>query len=220
MKQIFYISLILCFNIFFSNAQMNRKQVLKDIQKSDSIVCFGLDFSNAKLIGEFPDKKNIMQSSLETWNSMLVSSDILKSYRTKPFLFDFSVVSKRNRQIKENEMFTVLPMSLTPNKIQSIINEYDPVITKGKGLVYMVESFDKNREEAQIWVVYFQIETKKVLYAQNFTGIASGINIQNHWGTAVKKVIKESSFLPSMLIVNGIFVILLAASITFFVFSN
>lgn len=220
MKKIIYVTLILCCNFFFSNAQKEMKKVLKEIEKSDSTVWFGIDFSNAKLIGDFPDRKNIMESSLDAWNSMLVSSDMLKSYKTKPFLYDFTEISKRNKQIQEKDLFAILPMSLTKDKIQSIINEYDPVITKGKGLVFIVESFDKNREEARIWFVYFQIETKKVLYAEPIMGRASGVNIVNHWGTAIHRIIYASTFHPSLYVANGIFFIMVAASLCLFIFNT
>jgi len=193
MKKLFYIGLILCSNIFFSNAQNDPKKILKEIEKTDSIVWFGLDFSNAKFIGDFPEHKKIMESMFDEWNSMIVSTDMLKLYKSTSFLFDFSIVSKKNKQVKEDDLFTILPMSLTVDKIQTIINGFDPVIIKGKGLVFIVESFDKNREEAKVWFIYFDIATKKVLYAQTFIGRASGVTMVNHWGNAIYRIISESS---------------------------
>ena len=217
MKQLLSISLILCFNFFFSFAQTDLKKVLTDIQQADSVVCFGLDFSNAKFIGYFPDKKKIIDSLLIAWNSMLVSSDMLKSYRTKPFLYDFSVISYRNKQLKENDLFTSLPLSLTPDRIQLIINDYNPIIKNGKGLVFIVESFDKNREEAKICLTYFNIASKQVLFTQTFVGYAYGVGMVNHWGIAIHQVILTSTFHPLRNFTNAAFIIIFAVSLTVFV---
>jgi hypothetical protein len=193
MRKIFYLGLILCSNIFFSNAQTDLKKILKEIEKTDSIVWFGLDFSNAKFIGEFSDRKYIMSSLLDEWNSVIVSTDMLKLYKSTSFLYDFSIASKKNKQVKEEDLFATLPMSLTVDRIQSLINNYDPIIKKGKGLVFFIESFDKNREEAKVWFTYFDIATKKVIYAQSFTGRASGVTMANHWANAIYRIISTTS---------------------------
>jgi hypothetical protein len=220
MKKISYIIFILCFNFLFCNAQKELKKYQKKIENSDSVVFFGIDFSNAKFLGDFPDKKFIIETAFDQWNSMLVSSDFLKSYREKPFLFDFTCTTKRNKQVKETDLFTLLPLSLTPDNIQSILNDYKPVIEKGKGVVFIVESFDKNREEAKIWVVYFQIETRKVLYAKMYIGQAIGINIVNHWGNAIQQVIKQSSHHPNRIIWESMFFILFAVGLGYFIAST
>lgn len=209
--------MILSCNSFFAQAQKEMNQVLKEIANSDSVVWFGLDFSNAKFIGDFSDRKSIMDSSFDNWNSMLVSTDLLKSYRTNPFFYDFTDITKRNKGIKENDLFTLLPMSLTTDKVQSILHEYNPVITKGKGLVFMVESFDNNRREAKIWFVYFDIKTKRVIHAQPFNGLATGTNQTKCWEKAIHRVISASTFRPVRFIMNGVFYILVVASLGIFI---
>jgi hypothetical protein len=221
MKKIGYLALILCCNISFLNAQTDLKIVLKEIEKTDSIVWFGLDFSNAKFIGDFPGRKQIMETLLDEWNSVIVSTDMLKLYKSTSFLYDFSIVSKKNKQVKEEDLFAVLPMSLTVDKIQSLINNYDPIIKKGKGLVFFVESFDKNREEAKVWFTYFDIATKKVLYAQTFTGTATGVTMANHWANAIYRIISTTSLQNKPVFESIMYLLLLSlVAISAYLFFN
>jgi hypothetical protein len=220
MKKILYLMVFLCCNVYLSSAQREMKKTLKDIAKTDSVVCFGLDFANAKFVGDFPNRKNILESGFDTWNSMLVSSDILKKYKEEPFLYDFTPTSKVNRLIKENDIFSILPQSLTVEKIQKIIASYDPVIKKGKAIVFIVESFDKNLEEARIWFVYFQIETRQILHTEVLVSRAFGINVINHWGTAIQRAIKTSAYPNSRFLSNSFFYIFVATCFGLFIYYN
>jgi hypothetical protein len=190
MKKTIYLIVVFLTVWCFAKSQTTFKAVLKEINTLDSVTWFGLDFSNANFVGAFPDRQDVRQSYLEAWNSLVLSNSWLYYYRDKPFLYDLSVVKKRNKQVRSDDLFSMMVKSLTKEGIQKIIEEYDPEIKTGKGLVFIVEGFDKNVELASVWVTYFDIESRQVIYTARVSGNARGFSMVNHWGHAIEKIFK------------------------------
>jgi hypothetical protein len=153
----------------------------------------------------------------------VLSNNWLYQYRERPFCYDLTVIKTRNRDIVLDELFSMLVQGLTKEKIQKIINEYQPEVKSGKGLVFIVEGFDKNIEQASIWFTYFDIQTLKVIYTGRITGKAGGVTMVNHWGKAIRKIIntqpKEEPVRSSIPLTVAFFVLLSAVLITIISFN-
>jgi len=176
-----------------AQSQNSYNTVLKEIESLDTVFWFGLDFSNAKFVGPFPNRDDIKSSYLEAWNSYIINYNLLFYYKINPFVYDLSVIKKRNKAIIEDDLFSMLDQSLTKDSIQKIINEYNPLIKKGKGLVLIVEGFNKNLEQASIWFTYFDIQTRRIIYTEKILGIAKGTTMVNHWAQAIDDVIRHNN---------------------------
>ncbi len=64
--------------------------------------------------------------------------------------------------------------------------EYD-----GYGLVFIVESYSKTAVKGNIWVTFFHVPTKKVVFTKKMAGKASGFGVRNYWTGAVFDVMKQ-----------------------------
>jgi hypothetical protein len=114
-------------------------------------------------------------------------------------------VKKINSAINPDSVFfeskSVYKWTNPDQIIEGLIAEYkSEEFTKGLGLCFIVEYFNKKAEEASIYTVFFDIETKKVIGYKKLKGVAKGIGIRNHWGGAIKSIINQlgSSAYPSL----------------------
>ena len=112
MKKIVYLALILCCNISFSNAQTDLKTVLKEIDKTDSIVWFGLDFSNAKFIGDFPERKKIIERELAGTFIPICTRNIFMKYYSID-VGDLKIWNEMDRDSYLNNIQEVINIFLT-----------------------------------------------------------------------------------------------------------
>jgi hypothetical protein len=174
----------------FAKSQTSFKAVLKEINTLDSVTWFGLDFSNANFVGAFPGRQDVAETYPGSWNSLVLSKSWLYHYRDKSFIYDFSVIKNRNKGINPDNLFSIMVQGLSKEKIQKIIDEYNPEVKTGKGLVFIVEGFDKNIEMATIWFTYFDIQSRKIIYTSRIAGKAGGVTMVNHWGNAILNIIK------------------------------
>ncbi|HNY14118.1 MAG TPA: hypothetical protein PKI12_01170, partial [Bacteroidales bacterium] len=61
--------------------------------------------------------------------------------------------------------------------------------TEGIGLVFFVETLDKVREKGIMWVAFFNLADRNLLFAEKMSGVAGGISFRNHWARSVYEVI-------------------------------
>jgi hypothetical protein len=177
--------------------QITYKDIRKEIKSLDTVIWFGLDFSNARLIGDFNNKGEINNSYLFTWNSNIIGMNLLKSYRLKPFIYDFSVIKTRNSHIPNEVLFSSIRQNLTSEKIQQIVAHYQPAIKHGKGIVLIVEYFNTELYKASIWFVYFDVKTKNVIYCERKTTFAQEDEMLKCWDRAINNIIDGVDYMHS-----------------------
>jgi hypothetical protein len=207
------ISFILCFLIAFGCEAQNKLLI-----HSDSVYWLGMDFSKAKFMGDFVAEQeldpetagqDLVNNQIHRWNDLFFKEQInynLKEALKKNYLFaDISYVKKINSAINPDSVFfeskSVYKWTNPDQIIEGLIAEYkSEEFTKGLGLCFIVEYFNKKAEEASIYTVFFDIETKKVIGYKKLKGVAKGIGIRNHWGGAIKSIINQlgSSAYPSL----------------------
>ncbi len=81
--------------------------------------------------------------------------------------------------------------SLGEDEVKKIISEYDITGKEGIGLVFIMESFNKNKELGYIWVTFFDLETKEVLLSNKMSGKPGGFGIRNYWAKSYYNVMKS-----------------------------
>ena len=59
-------------------------------------------------------------------------------------------------------------------------------------MVFIIESFNKTSEEGSLYIVFFDIATKKVLLFDKAIGKPSGIGFRNYWAGAIANVLKKT----------------------------
>ncbi|MCB0754316.1 MAG: hypothetical protein H6603_01985 [Flavobacteriales bacterium] len=160
-------------------------------QKCD-VVWFGLDFSRAKLIGSdgFNNPVAIKEEYFRKWNDLMISeSDKYEWGRAlsiSDLKYDYGMINEVNDQVKVKSLVIDKSYSIPKEEIPSITQAYNITEFKeGIGVVLLVESFNKVREMGFGYIVFFDIQTKDVLYFHELIGEAKGFGFRNYWAGAI-----------------------------------
>jgi hypothetical protein len=162
-----------------------------------SMTFFGVDFSKAKMIGGdgFKDPADV-KLKFTAWNGLFKSEadkyDLYKPFKKDKIDFDFTNVESRNQAVKTEGLITNNDYSITPAQVESIVRSYDTKGKTGLGCVFVVESFDKSRVAGYIYVVLFDISSKKILVNKRMEEKPGGFGLKNYWAKAILETIEDS----------------------------
>ena len=56
-------------------------------------------------------------------------------------------------------------------------------------MVFVVDLLDKNAVNASMWVTFFSLSTKKVIFTEQLAGEAGGFGLRNYWARPFAEVI-------------------------------
>jgi len=169
-----------------------------DIFEVTKITWFGLDFSNVKLIGTigFKNPESIQSYYFNTWNSLILTEsdkyNLARFFHKDLVRHDLSVVTERNTIPEPDKLVIETDYSFDVEKVKQIIAEYDSGEKDGIGLVFIIESLNKYKEKASIWVTFFDIKTKEVLLAEYMDGKSGGFGFRNYWAKSYYNVMKSA----------------------------
>lgn len=167
-------------------------------QNNDAIVWFGLDFTQARLIGAegFTDVQKIKDYYFNEWNNVVVAEsdkyNISKYFAKSTVNRDLTICERRNKTVNVSTLVTNNSYTLDRANIDKVIKDYKSK-ESGVGLVFIVESFDKTKEKAFIYVTTFDIASKKVIKSVKVEGSAVGFGFRNYWLGAIANVMKASA---------------------------
>ncbi len=75
--------------------------------------------------------------------------------------------------------------------IQKIVKSYVLRETKGVGMVINLVNFNKEREYALVYITFFDIQTREILFAVEASGEAGGSGLTKHWATGVEAAVRD-----------------------------
>jgi hypothetical protein len=170
-----------------------------DIFSIKEITWMGLDFSMIKLIGPegFTNPIDIVNNQFWAMNNLILNEpdkyDIKKYFFKQSVAIDLSTIRERNTIPDPNEI--VLPSgssySINVSHVQDAISQYNPEEFEGIGLVFIMETFNKDLETGTMWVTFFDIGSREVLLTDRMSGKAGGFGFRNYWAKTFYNVMKE-----------------------------
>jgi hypothetical protein len=166
---------------------------------STEIVWCGLDFSKAKCIGSegFTDPDDVKDRFFSAWNNLIISEsdkyNFKEAYQKSKQIDDLSVANRRNELPDADELVINEPYSFESGTLEEIIADYDlEEANEGLGLVYVVEALNKTNEEGVMYVVFFDIASKEILWESKYSSPPRGFGLRNFWAGSVYKTLKDS----------------------------
>jgi len=154
----------------------------------------GLDFSQAKMVGVATEN---VSDKIKAWNDLLIKEhrkyDVKRAFMKRSVNYNFKVVNHLNRKIKSVDLLTnVSPQSFSIQKLQHIVNRYNTKAMKGEyGLSFIVHSFNQFRERAYVYVVIFDVTSKKILFSAQMSGDAGGFGFRNYWARTIYNILED-----------------------------
>ncbi len=162
------------------------------LEESCDVVWFGLDFTQAKMIGSdgFNDPVAIKEDYFRKWNHLMISEgekyDWGKALLVSDLKYDYGIVDVVNNQVKVKYLVINKSHSISEEDISRAVAQYKIKDYKDAiGVVVVVESFDKIKEQGTGYITFFDVASKKVLYNHKVIGEAGGFGFRNYWAGAI-----------------------------------
>jgi len=193
---------LLLFLVVALTTPLAKAQSVSDVfDPKTPISWLGWDFSRAKFVGikeSFGDVKSLMSS----WNDLMSTErakfNIPTMLGKKTVDYKFDVTKMHNAALDVNTMFSEKPTDkLQRSDIEAIAHSYDYQKNTGIGLMFNIESFNKQekdskmKSEATVWVTFVNMSTGDVLVTERMTDFAKGFGVRNYWAGAITAIMKR-----------------------------
>jgi hypothetical protein len=173
---------------------------------SGPLVWCGLDYSKVKMIGtqDFRQPDQIFPGMLATWNSLFMKEMSPRLERMDHSVeSDLDAVTARNEKASESQIEhtdgmgdeMVKPSHITEADIAEAVRGYKLKHDQGLGLVFIMDRLVKAQETGCLYVVFFDISSRKVLSSERLCEKAGGIGFRNYWFRPIKAAVDR---LPKM----------------------
>jgi hypothetical protein len=169
---------------------------------TEPLVWCGIDYSMVKMIGalDFRQPEKIFPAMPAEWNALFMKEvlpkleSMAKSVRT-----DIKAVADRNdtagaKQIEHEDGTAdekVKPSHITEENIAEAVRSYKLKMDQGLGLVFVMDRMVKAQETACMYVVFFDVASRKVLHSERLCERAGGIGFRNYWFRPIKSVVDK-----------------------------
>ncbi|MDH5367706.1 MAG: hypothetical protein OEW67_12000 [Cyclobacteriaceae bacterium] len=183
--------IIIVFVIFFS---VNIKAQGVDMFQEKEFIWLGIDFTGAKMIGSsyFLDPQMIKSEMFDKWNDLMIKEinkfNLQEFYDKRTRYNDLLPVKKRNEYVNAETLVTDEDYILSKKDVASICSTYTNLQRdKGLGILYVVESFDKIKNIANIYVVFLDLENASPLYVKKYASAPGGAGLRNFWAGSIHR---------------------------------
>lgn len=176
----------------------------KSALAATEISWFGLDFQKAKFVGAFDQGMGAMPATgsdmknkwIPSWNALVMNEpqnfDLRKTFRKDNVTYDLKSVNELNQKIDVDACMVYNDGTVTPEDVAACVKKYTADVKKsGIGVSMVIENFNKMNQMATLYVVFFDIATKKVLVCEKMSGKCMGIGMKNYWAGAIKAILKQ-----------------------------
>ena len=170
------------------------------------LVWCGLDYSKVKMIGttDFAQPSQIFPGMLVAWNGLFMKEMLPELEKmTSSVGTDLAATEAANEKAKADQIERedgtraekVDPTHIKESDIADMVNSYKLKHDKGIGLVFVMDRLVKAQETGCLYVVFFDLSSRKVLRSERLCEKAGGFGFRNFWFRPIKEAVKK---LPKM----------------------
>jgi hypothetical protein len=172
----------------------------QEAASANTLVWCGLDYSMVKMIGtqDFRQPTAIFPGMLEAWNGLFMK-EMLPSLEkmAKSVKSDLGAVEASNAKVSAKQIEAtdgtrdemVKPSHITEADIARMVKAYELKNNQGLGLVFIMDRLVKAQETGCMYVVFFDLASRKVVLSERVCADAGGIGFRNYWFRPVKNVV-------------------------------
>ncbi len=157
------------------------------------IVFYGFDMTYLKLTNstKLGHGVEIVQKYYEAWNDELTNKMLtikdMRHWMDKRTMFVGKSVFSNYRFMDYQDFVIANNYCIPYEDLEKIVKSYVLAEKNGLGMVVVLENFNKEREYSLIWVVFFDIATREILFAAEVSGKAGGSGMVKHWAVGVEQ---------------------------------
>ncbi len=179
---------------------------MDSIRNTEPLFYYGVDFSHIRISDASKISKRFEYRRVYpgSWITFLERETIRNNWVQRALRKD-SFYYKQNEIMSVslnmvNDFIIAQDYSFPLDTIKSAIKQYHLNEKAGLGLVLLPENFNKEQEQAWMWVVFFDIQTREVLWATEVSGNCGHMGYTAHWGSGIvdgfKKFIRKKYRVP------------------------
>jgi hypothetical protein len=174
-------------------------QTTSEIFKYKAMTFYGLDFTGAKCIGktDFPSGGEMVNVYFQDWNDMFMTGKdklkIGKPYKKKKIEYD-TLVFEYNKRIDSTNLIIDGSYSFKKSDIEDYTLKFADSEKAGIGMVYLVESLNRESKYISIWITFFKNSTGEVLLTEPVRAKGKGRKFDDFWRAALYKLYTESAY--------------------------
>jgi hypothetical protein len=176
-------------------------QTIEDFYSNKTqVVLLGLDFTKAKFIGkeDFGNPEGLKNHALKNWNRFFATEPNKYSLQKAFGLSDKYYYNSINYFLKRNDelvnTYTIATdesYTLTNEDIKETVSSYSTFEKEGLAVSFVVESFNKLKNEAVIWVTYISLPDNEIIATERMVGNPGGAGQVNYWARAVYDIVTQ-----------------------------
>lgn len=159
----------------------------------NKVVYYGLDYSALRINDpkQVALRNKIKSAYVPAWmryvnRKMRAEYKLGKMFRPRAYAYNYTSVQLEAFNMSDN-MFVNDDYSLSVDQLSKMVSAYNLSESAGVGFVIIPEYFKQEGAESSAYVnfVFFDIQTKEVLWGAKMDGLAGGMGYTNYWGRAV-----------------------------------
>ena len=160
------------------------------------MVFYGFDMTYLKLSNErkLGHSMEIAQNYYEDFHNVLTHMLPIEDIRhlmDKGSLFLGKTVFPNYRSMSYQDFVVSGNYCIPFNDLKKIVKSYVLTEKSGMGMVIVLENFNKEREYSLIWVTFFDINTREILFAAEVSGKSGGSGMAKHWDVGVDAAFRK-----------------------------
>ena len=161
------------------------------------LVFYGYDFTYLKLSNsdKLGDGVIIVPKYFEAWNETLTYDFLpikkISDWMGKPGIFVGNSVFEYHTYADMQNFVTSVNHCIQFEDLQTIVKSYVLREKEGVGMVVNLVNFNKEREYSLIYVTFFDIKTREIMFAAEVSGKAGGSGMTKHWAAGVESAFRE-----------------------------
>lgn len=168
-----------------------------EIYYSNNIVYYGFDFTYVKLTNarKIGDDIEIIQKYFTPMNEDLTRDILplstLKKWMNQPGIIQGQPVFPNYNYRDFHGFVTAQNYCINFNDLEKIVQSYVLNEQHGTGMVINLVNFNKEREYSLVFVTFFDIATREILFATEASGEAGGSGWGSHWVTGIENAVRN-----------------------------
>ena len=161
------------------------------------LVFYGFDFTYLKLTNsrKVGDGVFIAPKYFPAWNEILTQDMLpiakISSWMGKPGIFVGSSVYEYSTYADIHNFVSSVNFCLPFEDLQTVVQSYVLREKQGVGMVINLVNFNKEKEYSLIYVTFFDIETREIMFAAEVSGNAGGSGMTKHWASGVEVAFRK-----------------------------
>lgn len=195
--------ILLLSNIFICCAQSTANKSIQNLFNSNYnyITYLGMDFSKVVFVGDFSEALGVggdvstKNAYCKAWNNLVTGEfekyDIKALVNNKNITTSLEGVMKLNYATKVDDLSGYKEPDYTLEALQQHIRHYNLPTNKGLGVVWLIESFNRNIPKAFIDFVVIDMETKEIIMLKKLQTDPRGGGLRNYWAGSIYEAFKQ-----------------------------